>query len=148
MIISLPVSIKQIRSLGRSFPWPRPPCCPSCHHPTLWGHGFVPAYFDDLPEGILLRRLRCPCCGAVHRLKPAGYFRRFQASISSIRHALWHRLQGGRSPTCLCRVRVSHWLKGLKRQVAARLGLGFNNRLLEGFDLLAAMGIVAVGRSI
>mgnify|MGYP006302911897 CR=1 FL=1 len=148
MIISLPVSIKKIHRLGRDFPWPRPGSCPVCHSGRLWGHGFVLAYFDDLPEGLWLRRYRCPLCGSVHRLKPEGYFRRFQASVSTIRGAIERRLITGRWPPGVCRVRYAQWLKNLSRQVMARLGRWYMGRLLCGFDRLIRLGAIPVTRSL
>ena len=147
MIIFLSVSIKKIYRLGRDFPWPRPSVCPSCHGDRLWGHGFVFAYFDCVTQGIWLRRYRCPLCRAVLRLKPKGYFPRFQASILDIRKTIAFRLKSGRWPPGVCRVRCSHWLKSLRRQVMARLGHEYMNRLLSGFDRLIRLGTNPVARS-
>ncbi|CAO0823615.1 hypothetical protein DFAR_3800037 [Desulfarculales bacterium] len=50
--------------LGRRFLWPRPERCLRCGNVRLWGHGFVPAYFDETPTAIWLRLFRCPDCRA------------------------------------------------------------------------------------
>jgi hypothetical protein len=148
MILRISVSIKEILEQGLDFKWPRPKRCPSCHHCRLWGHGFVLAYFDGLSEGIWLRRWRCPMCGGVHRMKPEGYFRRFQASAAKIRRCLCRRLITGFWPKGVSRSRQGHWLRSLKRNVAAYLGLSYLDRFMEGFDRLVKMGRIPVGRFI
>ena len=148
MILYCPVSIKDIWLLGKKFLWPRPSKCPRCGHPGLWGHGFVLAFFDGISGGVLLRRWRCPKCGGVHRMKPCGYFRRFQASTEEIRHSLSTRLATGSWPPDLSRGRQGHWLRSLKRQAAACLGIRFLDRLLEAFDRLWGQGRIPVSRSI
>lgn len=148
MIITFWVSIKEIEEQGRDFRWPRPDSCPCCHGDRLWGHGFVWVYYDDFPGGIWLRRYRCPLCGAVHRLKPVGYFPRFQASISQIRETLSYRVRLGGWPPGVCRVRCGHWLKSLRRQVMAWFGQGYMGRLLSCFDRLILLGRIPVSRAI
>ena len=148
MILTLPVSLKDICRLGKNFPWPRPDKCPRCGHPRLWAHGFVLAFFDCISGGALLRRWRCPECGGVYRMKPCGYFPRFQARADKIRYSLSTRLTTGFWPPGLSRGRQGHWLRSLKRQAAAWLGIRFLDRLLEAFDLLMAQGRIPVSRSI
>ena len=148
MIISLSVSIKEILYQGRNSKWIGPAACPVCAHDRLWGHGFVLAHFDELNQGIWLKRWRCPSCGAVHRAKPEGYFKRFQACVAQIRDSLSRRLTTGFWPPGLSRGRQGHWLRGPKRHVVVFLGLPFHQRLLEGFDLLREMGRIPVSRSI
>lgn len=139
--------VKRIFELGRKFPWPRPERCPRCKG-RIWGHGFVEAFFDGFNEPVWLRRYRCAHCRAVFRLRPKGYWRRFQAPISTIRSSLARRLRTARWPPGLSRSRQGHWLRSLRRQVLAHLGLGWTQRLLEGFDRLCEMGKVPVSRSI
>jgi hypothetical protein len=113
----------------------------------VWGHGFVLAYFDGVATGIYLRRYRCPECCCVIRLRPRGYFSRFQASIETIRSSLCRRLAYGRYPPGLSRSRQRHWLKALVKNTVAYLGHGFKNRLLAAFDRLMSMGKVPVSGS-
>ena len=148
MVIFISASIKEIKAKGSDFPWPRPEVCPICKSPGLWGHGFVGAYFDCADGQVLLRRYRCPFCKSVHRVRPAGYFRRFQASIARIRFLLAYYLICHRPPSNVCRVRLSHWLKGLRRKVWAFFGDAFHQSLLHGFSRLVAMGITPVSRII
>ncbi|CAO0820988.1 hypothetical protein DFAR_2050005 [Desulfarculales bacterium] len=97
--------------LGRRFPWPRPKRCPRFGSTRLWGHGFVPAYFDETPKAIWLRRLRCPDCRTVIRLRPRGYWDRLQTSVKTIRQSLSNKLARSRCDPGLPRSRQRHWLK-------------------------------------
>jgi hypothetical protein len=81
LILAVQACVKALAKLGRHFPWPRPEICPGCHEHPLWGHGFVLAYFDEVAEPVWLRRYRCPLCRLVIRMKPAGYWPRFQILI-------------------------------------------------------------------
>lgn len=149
MIICVPVNLKQLFKCQRNYPWPpRPNACPQCRLGGLWKHGFVFAYFDDLPAGVFLRRYRCPHCGCVIRLKPKGFFRRFQASIATIRSSLASRLNGGGYLSGISISRQRHWFNGLSRYVMAHLGIPWRERLLEGFDCLAALGHAPVSSTV
>jgi hypothetical protein len=98
---------------------------------------------------LWLKLYRCPDCGAVHRLKPKGYFHRYRVSQEKIRDCLAGRLTTGRWPAVeIGRSRQRHWLKTLRRKVLAYLGQGFARRLLDGFDRLVDMNIIPVGRTI
>jgi hypothetical protein len=108
----------------------------------------VLAYFDGFDEGVFLKRYRCPGCGCVIRLRPDGYFSRFQASIDAIRFSLSYRLRHGRWPPELSRSRQGHWLRALKRKVLVYLGQCWEAGLLEAFDQLLVQGINPVSRSI
>ena len=148
MISLVVVKLKEIFKQGRDYPWPRPEICPCCKDHKLWGHGFVENYFDGFSAGLLLRRYRCPLCGCIVKLKPGGYFSRFQAPIDTIRFSLSHRLRYGRWPPGLSRSRQGHWLRSLRRKVLAYLGQGWKGRLLEGFDYILTRGINPISRSI
>ena len=148
MILFIHAKIKDIFKLGRNYAWPRPEVCPRCHLSNVWGHGYVQGYFDGFNKGLLLKRYRCPGCGCVIRLRPAGYLSRFQASVSTIRFCLSHRLRYGRWPPGCSRTRQEHWLRALKRKILAYLGQTWKGRLLEGFDHLLARGINPVSRFI
>ena len=149
MIICVPVNLKQLFKRQRNYPWPpRPEVCPRCRLGGLWGHGFALAYFDGLPAGVFLRRYRCPHCGCVIRLRPKGFFRRFQASITTIRASLLCRVTAGHCLPGISTNRQRHWLSGLIRNVMAHLGSRWRSRLLEGFDHLAAAGYVPVSSAV
>lgn len=148
MIIFLCVSIKEIVAKGREFPWQRPPVCPRCAGHRIWGHGFVSAFFDGFSEQVLLRRYRCPECRCVIRARPAGYFKRVQASVATVRSSIAFRLENGRWPPDIPRSRQGHWLRSLTRNVYARLGQRWSSRLLEGFDALILKNVTPVCRRI
>ena len=148
LILFISAKIKEIFRLGREYPWPRPEICPGCRQSGVWGHGYVQGYFDGFDEGIYLKRYRCPGCGCVIRLRPKGYFSRFQAPIDAIRSSLSRRIRHGRWPPGVSRSRQGHWLRALRRKISAYLGQGWKDRLLEGFDHLLARGINPVSRSI
>jgi hypothetical protein len=148
MVIPVEADLKQILEHERAYRWPRPACCPRCRQARVWGHGFVRAYFDEHPVHLLLRRFRCPGCGCVMRLRPAGYFARFQASRRRIFASISQRLISGRYLPELSRSRQRHWVRALQRQVRALLGEGYRERLLEGFEALVQQGRVPVAARI
>ncbi len=147
LILFVDVCVKRVFRLGRKFPWPKPKRCPWCKG-RIWGHGFVGAYFDGFDEAVWLRRYRCRDCGRVLRLRPKGYWSRFQAPICVIHSTIARRLQTGRWPPGFSRSRGGHWLRALIRRVLAFLGHQWKGRWLEGFDRLCEMGRVPVCRSI
>jgi len=142
------VEIKEIIKSGKNFLWPRPKTCPRCGAPGVWGHGFVWAYFDEALDGLWLRRYRCPHCRCVIRLKPCGYFPRFQASIEAIRTQLRARLLKGRWPPGLSKSRQRHWLSALKRKTEAWFDKTFEGDLIAAFDKLVLARQNPVSRSI
>jgi hypothetical protein len=146
MILSVPVKIKDIIELGRNFPWIKPDTCPRCGSIRIWGHGFILAFFDGLFQGVFLRRFRCPDCGCVIRMKPEGYFSRFQAGIETIRNCLENRLQNKRWNPLLSTSRQRHWLNALKRN--AFLFFGSGSGLMTAFEKLVDMGKTPVCRSV
>jgi hypothetical protein len=106
------------------------------------------AYFDDIDDGVYLRRYRCPECGCVIRLRPVGYFARIQASIETIRSVLTHRLEQGRWPAGLPGNRQRHWLKALIANTVAFLGNAWRDRLVEAFDRLLCLSVTPISRAI
>ena len=148
MILAVDVSLNEILEMGRSFPWPRPAACGECGGSRLWGDGFVSAFFEGIDEPVPLRLYRCPDCGCVYRLKPAGYFRRFQASVETIRSSIAVRLNTGRWPPGISRARAGHWLRSLKRKTEAYLGHAWLGCcLVEAFERLIPMGTIPASRS-
>jgi hypothetical protein len=105
-------SVAQIMSQGKLYPWLRPERCPRCGGQRLWGHGYVPRYFDGFPEPTWVKRWRCPDCGAVHTCRPASHWRRFLAPISIILASLVAKLAGLRWPHGESRQRQQYWYCG------------------------------------
>ena len=148
MILPVIANLKEIEEKGRHYPWIRPELCLRCSESHLWGHGFVESWFDGYARALLLRRYVCPACGCVIKLKPRGYFRRFQATIESIGFHIARRLKTGKWPGgCSCS-RCRHWLRALKRQTMAHLGIVWMKRLSAAFDRLLEMGKIPVSRCI
>lgn len=146
MILFVCVCLKEIVEAGRDFSWPKPERCPRCGGPRLWGHGFVEAIFDGCPGWVWLRRYRCPECRCVLRLRPAGYFKRFQVPIHAIRDRIVHRLQSGTWLAGMSHSRQGYWLSNLKRRVCARFGDRWLERLVDEFDRLVGNGENPVAR--
>ena len=148
MIFFIRVKLKEIFNKGRAYPWPKPKACLRCRDSKLWGHGYVESFFDGCNDAVLLKRYRCPLCGCIVKLKPCGYFNRFQASIKRIRFSIFYRLKYDRWPCGLSRSRQGHWLRALKRKVEAYLGKTWKLGLIEAFDHLVSQGHNPVSRSI
>ena len=92
------------------------------------------AFFDGFSCQVFLRRYRCPDCHSVIRLRPSGYLKRFQASVSAIRSSIVFRLENSRWPPVCFRTRQGYWLRSLYKKNLACFGLIAKDRLLDGFD--------------
>ena len=147
LVIFVKLAVKQLFEMGRNYLWPRPELCPRCGG-RIWGHGFVPAYFDGYTEPFWLRRYRCPDCGCVVRLRPREYFKRFQASIPTIRDCLSYWVQQRRWKAGPAPPRQRHWVRALRRHLVLHEGLQRDPDLLAGFDRLWDLGIIPVSRSL
>ena len=148
MIMSFPVRLKKLFRLGRDYPWPKPDSCPRCGSCRLWGHGYVTACFDGYDQVFMLKRYRCPDCGCVVRLRPKGYFRRFQASIASIRSSIISKTVENRWIGGIGRTRQRQWFNALLKKVKAHLTDAWSQGSVAGFDRLLQMGQIPVSRSI
>ena len=148
MILPVTANLKEIEEKGRHYQWIRPEICLRCKESHLWGHGFVESWFDGYARALLLRRYLCPLCGCVIKLKPQGYFRGFQATIERIRFHIARRLRTGKWSGDCDRARCRHWLRALKRQTMAHLGIEWMGHLPQAFDRLIEMGKVPVSRCI
>ena len=145
LVLSVAVDVNEIARLGRDFPWVKPSGCPCCGQP-LWWHGFVLAYFSCLPVAVFLRRLRCSCCRAIHRLKPVGYWRRFRSPITEISHSISHRCDAKRWHHAQPRSRQRQWWRRLQRMTGVVLGL-FCGSVSGAFEQLLAYGVIPVSTS-
>ncbi|MCK4621144.1 MAG: hypothetical protein KAT62_02895 [Desulfuromonadales bacterium] len=143
MVLFADADVNEIARLGRGFPWPKPSECPRCQQP-LWWHGFVPAYFAPLADAIFIRRLRCSCCGAVHRLKPQGYWRYFRSCVADIQKTISDRSESGRWRADLPRGRQRQWWRRLRRRAVAVLGLAWSEDAVAAFTSLVALGFIPI----
>ncbi len=148
MILHVFVELHDIFKQGSDYPWKRPAVCPGCNCHKVWGHGFVVAYFDGYADALHIRRYRCPDCKCVIRLRPGGFFNRFQASIATIRSSVSHHLHNGNWLPDISRTRQAHWYRALRRRVLAYFGSFSKTRPDEAFDWLVARGVTPVSRSI
>ena len=148
MVIFFSVGLKKLFDLGRNYPWPRPESCPRCSSYRLWGHGYVSAYLDGYDQSFALKRYRCPDCGCVIRLRPKGYFERFQASIALIRSSIVSKAVGNKWIGGISRTRQRHWFRSLCRKVKAHLTDAWGQGVAAGFDRLCQMGQIPVSRAI
>ncbi|CAO0823518.1 hypothetical protein DFAR_3740016 [Desulfarculales bacterium] len=80
------------------------------------------------------------------RLRPRGYWSRFQILVGTIRQGLSNKLAWDRWDPGLPHSRQHHWLKGLLRQVNLYLGSSWSGDLLGAFDWLSRWGLAAVNR--
>jgi hypothetical protein len=148
MVIFFSVVLKDLLEKGRDYPWPKPADCPRCGSCRLWGHGYVGCFFDGFHYALLIKRYRCPDCRCVIRCRPRGYFKRFQASIETIRKSMSIKAKRGHWLKDVSACRQAHWWRALKRRIDAFFGLAFNGTPLEGFDLLLGLEHSPVCRAI
>ena len=118
LILHFAVDVKRLGQEGKDFPWPRPERCARCEGRRLWGHGYVQRYFEGCSEGIWVKRYRCPDCGAVHTLRPDGFYRGFHYSIWTILVSLLNRIIHSRWLKCLSRQAQQYWFNGLRFQAS------------------------------
>jgi hypothetical protein len=144
MILSVCAKLKDIYDQGRKFNWVKPDICPRCGSVRVWGHGFVPAYFDGFTECFFLRRFRCSDCQCVIRMKPEGFFNRFHVSMEVIYNSLKDRLASGKWNPFLGKSRQRHWLMALKKKAVAFFGFGMDP--IAAFDRFMEMSVIPVSR--
>ncbi len=145
MVISVDVDVNEIAHLGRDFPWRKPSSCPNCQA-GLWWHGFTLAYFDHLPQAVFLRRVRCPRCGAVHRLRPQAYWSRFRSTIQVIYQTIdrfLNRDWGSDFPGS----RQKLWWRRFCRNAKLMIGLGWEV-FPDAFDLLVSWNQIPVSSTV
>ncbi len=148
MIIHVVDKLKEIYEKGREYQWEKPKTCSNCNRYKIWGHGFVPAFFDGFTDALLIRRYRCPDCNCVIRMRPVKFFSRFQAPIETIRSSISNRFHNGKWLPHISRTRQAHWYRALKRRTLAYLGNCAQMSLDEAFDHFATKGVTPVSRTI
>ncbi len=145
MVIPVDVDVNEIAQYGRDFSWRKPSSCPKCQA-GLWWHGFVLAYFEHLSHAVLLRRLRCPRCGAVHRLRPKAYWSRFRSTIQGIRQTIG-RFVNHNWQSELPEPRQRLWWRRFRAR--AKLFIGINWEVIpKAFELLISWGQIPVSSTV
>ena len=148
MIIFSAVKLKELFKKERNYPWKKPQACPCCRSCTVWGHGFAEALFDGYQQPLLLKLYRCPDCGCVIRLRPKGYFKRFQAAVETIRSSIACKAATNRWIAGISRTRQRHWFKAVFKRIKAFLTNTWSQGIVAGFDYLLQLGQTPVSRSI
>jgi hypothetical protein len=82
------------------------------------------------------------------RLRPAGYFRRFQASIKTIRLSIFGKSTTNRWLPGISRNRQGHWFRSLQKRIKAYLTDTWHRGIVFGFDHLLALGQTPISRAI
>jgi len=122
LVLHVTVNVKGLFTLGRLYPWPRPDRCRLCGSKRIWGHGYVPRYFEGFVYPLWIRRLRCPDCGTVYTLRPDAFVRGFRYSLATIVLSLAEMVTGKSlvlpRPSRQAR---QYWLRALRFQ-ASRTG--------------------------
>jgi len=148
MVMFFAVKLKELFEKERDYPWQKPGRCPCCNSHRLWGHGFAEAIFDGYHRPLLLKLYRCPDCGCVIRIRPKGYFKRFQASIETIRSSITLKSTQNRWLPDISRTRQAHWFRALQKRITAYLTGTWVGGVVLGFDCLLQLGQIPVSRSI
>ncbi|MCD6585126.1 MAG: hypothetical protein J7K96_05120 [Desulfobacteraceae bacterium] len=81
-------------------------------------------------------------------LRPEGYFKRFQASIETIRSSIVSKIRFGKWIDGISRSRQQHWFKSLRKRIKAYLTDAWQQGVLAGFDYFLKSGQIPVSRSI
>ena len=122
LVLHVTVNVKELFTLGRLYPWPWPHRCRLCGSKRIWGHGYVPRYFEGFIHPLWVRRLRCPECGTVYTLRPDLFVRGFRYSVATIVLCLTETITGKRPVLPLSsRQARQYWLRALRFQ-ASRTG--------------------------
>ena len=148
MIDFVAVQLKDIFEQGKDYRWIRPAACLNCNHYMVWGHGFVPRFFDGFVSCLYMKCYRCPLCRCVITSRPDTHFSRILCCKETIRTLLALRITTGRWPTSsVLPSRMRYWLTNLKRQTLARLTSFWKEGLIAAFDHVLDMRFVPVSRS-
>ena len=115
LILYLEVDVKELRGLGREYPWEKPARCPACHGIRLWGHGFVLRYFEPFENPFWVKRYRCPDCGSVHTFRPRPYLQAFRYPLPVILLGLFIKAVTSTWAKDLCRQIQQSWWRTLHR---------------------------------
>lgn len=147
LVLHVTVDVKGLFKLGTLYPWPRPDRCRLCGSRRIWGHGYVPRYFEGFILPLWIRRLRCPDCGTVYTLRPDGFVRGFRYSLATIVLSLAGTMTGkGPVPPRASRQARQYWLRALRFQASRTASVP-----RPGVDTLYALlsrGLIPFTRSV
>ena len=148
MVIFSAIKLKELFEKKRDYPWQKPQSCPCCNSNRLWGPGFADAIFDGYNQPLLLKLYRCPECSCVIRLRPEGYFKRFQAPVETIRSSIVCKSTKNRWLAGISRSRQCHWFGALEKKIRAYLTDTWSQGIVAGFDYFLQRNQLPVSRSI
>jgi len=148
MVMFFAVKLNELLEKERKYPWQKPDNCPNCNSQRLWGHGFAEAIFDGYDQPLLLKLYRCPDCGCVIRIRPKGYFKRFQAPVAIIRSSITLKSTKNQWLTGISRTRQGHWFRALKKKIIAYLTATWVEGVVAGFNCLLQLNQIPVSRII
>jgi len=143
LVLFVDLDVNKLAWLGKKYPWEKPSCCPNCRS-FLWWHGYVLAYFSNIDVPLFIRRLFCPFCRSVHRLRPSGYWPRFRSPVKEIKRSIIHRHNSGSWCKDLPRPRQRQWWRRLKKTWMGILGLSFSGDPPQAFEKLLQRKIIPV----
>jgi hypothetical protein len=147
LVLHVTVDVKGLFRLGTLYPWPRPSRCRLCGSRRIWGHGYVPRYFEGFILPLWIRRLRCPDCGTVYTLRPDGFVRGFRYSLATIVLSLAETITGkGPVPPRASRQARQYWLRALRFQASRTGNVPYPD--METLNALLARDIVPFTRSV
>jgi len=92
---------------------------------------------------LLLKRYRCPDCGAVHTLRPHLYDRRFQVIWFTIFLSLLKKIMIGRWLLGMSRQRQQYWWKGFKKHASRKRNFSDETALATLVSLFEAESLLA-----
>jgi hypothetical protein len=138
LVLHISVDVKQLYELGKKYPWPRPDRCLSCTSRRVWGHGYVPRYFEGYVQPLWVKRLRCPDCGTVYTLRPDLFYRGFRYAIATILSSLMMKIANHRWLSHISRQAQHYWYRGLRLQA-------FRIRSISFPDMGALQEVMSAG---
>ncbi len=99
-------------------------------------------------EPLLLKLYRCPDLWLCSHAATAGYFKRFQAEVKSIRSSISHKEEHNKWLSGISRTRQRHWFRALCKRIKAYLTDTWHQGVVAGFDYLLQLGQIPVSRTI
>jgi hypothetical protein len=81
-------------------------------------------------------------------MRPEGYFKRFQASVSTIRSSIVSKARTNKWLAGISRNRQRHWFRALCKRIKAYLTDTWHQGVVAGFDYLLQLGQTPASRTI
>jgi hypothetical protein len=81
-------------------------------------------------------------------MRPEGYFKRFQASVSTIRSSIVSKVRKSKWLAGIGRNRQRYWFRALCSKIKAYLTDTWHQGVVAGFDYLLQRGQIPVSRTI